>query len=303
MATTIHSYKNLTWIDVVSPTENEVDLLVEQYAIPKPVGRELLINTRRSRSDVYNSCAYLVLHFPKKEGHVGSRKTLHEIDFVIMPETLITTRYSGDRSMQEFAELFDNKTLTPDIEDVGALVHQMIEKLYGSFEYDLERIGKLLENIEEKIFSGQEKEVVHSLSLLGRELADFKKALGYHEEALEEIASSGQSFLGESFAHHLRSIIGDYRRTRHQLTGEESFFEELRQTNNSLLAIKQNEVIKTLTIIAFITFPLTLIAGIFGMNTVGAPITGHMYDFWIIIIIMATLSVLMYSFFKYRRWL
>jgi magnesium transporter len=306
MTLTTHTHKKLTWIDVVSPTKEEVDALVEQYHIPPLVGTELLTSTRRSRSDMYDSCAYIVLHFPKKE-HDVSGKTLHEIDFIVMPEVLITARYINDASLQEFVELFDTNSSTStslsEIHDVGSLVHTMIEKLYLSFEHDLERIGKALENIEGKIFADQEKKVVHSLSLLGRELADFKKALGYHEEALEEIATSGQTLLGDSFNHHMRSIIGDYRRIRHQLAGEESFFDELRQTNNSLLAIKQNEVIKTLTIMAFITFPLTLVAGIFGMNTIHAPFVGGTYDFWIIIILMAILSVSMYSFFKYRRWL
>lgn len=307
MALTTRTHKKLTWIDVVSPTTEDVDSLIFKYGIPSPVATELLVTTRRSRSDVYDSCVYLVLHFPKTE-RTGNAKTLNEIDFIIMPDVLITARYADDTALETFATYFTNDTQhvsLSEVHDVGSLVHAMIEKLYQSFELDLERIGKALESIEGKIFSGQEKRVVHSLSLLGKELADFKKALGYHGEALEEVAvsSSGQTLLGEAFNRHIRSIIGDYRRIRHQMEGEESFFEELRQTNNSLLAIKQNEVIKTLTIMAFITFPLTLIAGIFGMNTLHAPFIGSTYDFWIIIVLMAVLSVSMYSFFKYKRWL
>ncbi|QQR82603.1 magnesium transporter CorA family protein [Candidatus Campbellbacteria bacterium] len=306
MTLTTHTHKKLTWIDVVSPTRDDVATLIEHYHIPALVGAELLVSTRRSHSDMYDSCAYIVLHFPKKE-HNDNGKSLHEIDFIIMPDVLITARYTSDTSLQEFKELFDTNNATAtslsEIRDVGSLVHTMIEKLYLSFEYDLERIGKSLERIEEKIFADQEKKVVHSLSLLGRELADFKKALGYHEEAFEEIATSGQTLLGESFNRHIRSSIGDYRRIRHQLEGEESFFNELRETNNSLLSIKQNEVIKTLTVMAFITFPLTLVAGIFGMNTIHAPFVGSTYDFWIIIVLMAILSISMYSFFKHKRWL
>ncbi|MCR4274806.1 MAG: CorA family divalent cation transporter [Candidatus Campbellbacteria bacterium] len=306
MALTTHTHKNLTWIDVVSPTTDDVDSLIFKYGIPSPVATELLVNTRRSRSDVYDSCVYIVLHFPKTE-RAGNAKMLNEIDFIIMPDVLITTRYADDTALETFATYFTNDTQhvsLSEVHDVGSLMHAMTEKLYQSFELDLERIGKALESVEGKIFSGQEKKVVHSLSLLGRELADFKKALGYHGEALEEVAvsSSGQTLLGEAFNRHIRSIIGDYRRIRHQMEGEESFFEELRQTNNSLLTIKQNEVIKTLTVMAFITFPLALVAAVFGMNTSGAPFLGSTYDFWIIIGIMLVIAVLMYVFFKHKRW-
>ena len=70
-----------------------------------------------------------------------------------------------------------------------------------------------------------------------------------------------------------------------------------------MLTTKQNETIKTLTIMAFITFPLTLFSSMFGMNTEGTPIIGHQYDFWIIIAVMCTVAVFFFAFFKYKKWM
>ena len=78
---------------------------------------------------------------------------------------------------------------------------------------------------------------------------------------------------------------------------------ELRETNNSLVYTKQNEAMKVLTIMAFITFPLSLLAGIFGMNTTATPLIGSRHDFWIIISIMITATVAFFGFFKYKKWL
>ena len=78
---------------------------------------------------------------------------------------------------------------------------------------------------------------------------------------------------------------------------------ELREINNSLVSTKQNEVMKILTIMAFVTFPLSLLASIFGMNTVYLPIVGHSLDFWIIIGIMAGATICFFAFFKHNRWL
>ena len=60
---------------------------------------------------------------------------------------------------------------------------------------------------------------------------------------------------------------------------------------------------KTLTMMAFVTFPLSLIAGIFGMNTKTLPLIGIENDFWIIIGIMGFAMLLLLSFFKYKNWL
>jgi len=60
---------------------------------------------------------------------------------------------------------------------------------------------------------------------------------------------------------------------------------------------------KTLTIMAFVTFPLTLISSVFGMNTTYLPIVGVHGDFWIILGFMCTLAIVFFSYFKYKKWL
>jgi len=53
---------------------------------------------------------------------------------------------------------------------------------------------------------------------------------------------------------------------------------------------------------AFITFPLTLVASIFGMNTSFIPLVGATHDFWIVIAIMIAASLTMVAYFKHKRW-
>ena len=57
------------------------------------------------------------------------------------------------------------------------------------------------------------------------------------------------------------------------------------------------------TIMAFLTFPLSLLSSIFGMNTQAMPITGQPYDFWIIVGAMAILVVIALSYFRFKKWL
>ena len=77
--------------------------------------------------------------------------------------------------------------------------------------------------------------------------------------------------------------------------------EELRNTNSALLTTKQNEIMKLFTILAFITFPLTLFTSMFGMNTIATPIVGGTNDFWMILGIMGVVSIGFFAYFKYKR--
>ena len=63
------------------------------------------------------------------------------------------------------------------------------------------------------------------------------------------------------------------------------------------------EVMTTLTIIGAIMLPLTLIAGIFGMNIEAFDSGKGLLDLWEIVAIMLGFSVLMLSYFWRKGWM
>lgn len=299
-----HTHNTLTWIDIVSPDEDDVASLAKDFDIHRAITDELLLATRKSRIDVYDDHLYVILHFPTLTEH--GNNVVQEVDFILGKDFLITARYGEVAALSAFAHLFETETLPPSIASgthAGFLFYFLIKELYRSVEASLEEIEVHLEKIEAHIFSGHEREMVHKLSFYGRDLTDFDKTIGYHKEVLHSLANVGTRFFGEPFAFYFARLESEYARLHHQLESDHAYFAELRETNNSLLSTKQNEVMKTLTIMAFVTFPLTLVASLFGMNTIKTPIVGHPFDFWIIVGLMAILSCIMFIYFKHKEWL
>jgi Mg2+ and Co2+ transporter CorA len=66
---------------------------------------------------------------------------------------------------------------------------------------------------------------------------------------------------------------------------------------------KLTEVMTTLTIIGAIMLPLTLIAGIFGMNTELPAQLDELGGFWTIMGGMALFSIIMLSWFRRKKWI
>ena len=80
--------------------------------------------------------------------------------------------------------------------------------------------------------------------------------------------------------------------------------EALEQTNESLFSHKLNDTMRILTAFSVMVLPLTLIASIFGMNTiVGMPFMQEEYGFEIIIFLMLLVSIFSFLFFKYKKWI
>lgn len=302
---TKYTHRNVTWIDLESPTKEEVHKVMNEYSIHPTVAEELLMPTLKPKVDLYDNFIYLILHFPAFK-HTHNKQRNQEVDFVVGKNFIITTRYDTVDPLHQFSKIFEtNSILNKD--DIGAhagfVFFFMLKKLYKALEYELEYINDALETIEEDIFTGHEKEMVISLSIVSRDLLNFRQALALHKEILESFEEAGIKFFGKDFAYQARSIVDDYYKINSVINTHSDSLNELRQTNDSLLSTKQNEVMKVLTIMAFVTFPLSLIASIFGMNTDFLPIVGYKNDFWIIMTIMLTFTISIFILFKYKKWL
>jgi magnesium transporter len=77
----------------------------------------------------------------------------------------------------------------------------------------------------------------------------------------------------------------------------------LRETYNSSLSANLNETIRTLTVIATIVLPLTLITGIYGMNFKVMPELTSEYGYYYALGLIAALGGGMILYFKRKRWI
>jgi magnesium transporter len=300
-----YTYKKLTWIDLESPTRDEMLSICEEYNLPELVGDELLIPNYRSKVDKYGDLMYLILHFPILSAN-AKKSTEQEIDFVIGHDFLITTHYETIDPLNSFSRLFSKDSIMDKrvIEhNGGMLFYFMAKELYRHTERELEDLNPILKKIEEGVFQGNEKAMVELISKTNKKLLDFKQALRFHHDLLSSFEKSSVHFFGDEFKYYASAIVGEYNKTVNLLEGHIDFLRELRSTNDSLLSTKMSNIMKNLTMASFIVFPLSLIAGIFGMNAQHMPIIGANNDFWVIVAIMLVATTYMFMWFRYKKWL
>ena len=59
-----HTHKNLTWVDLSSPTLEEVREIMGRFSINPLVGEELLAPSLKPKIDLYDHYLYTILQFP-----------------------------------------------------------------------------------------------------------------------------------------------------------------------------------------------------------------------------------------------
>jgi magnesium transporter len=117
--------------------------------------------------------------------------------------------------------------------------------------------------------------------------------IGHKLDSLEDDVFEGRS---EAVVRDISNVKQDY------LDNYKEVVEALEDTNESVIAHRQNDVLRILTVFSVVLLPLTLITGFFGMN-VQFPGFDTVWAFWVIFVgMVATLGGLL-AFFRLKRWL
>jgi magnesium transporter len=296
---------NVSWIDIKEPSPKELKYLADTYNIHPLIIEELKTPTVRSRAEDYNGYIYAALHFPV----FNPKKRISEpveIDFIITPDTLISVRYADIEPLDEFIKKC--KTPAGQLRKMAMskstiyLFYHIAKEMYGFSMRQLDHMDEKIDQIEEFIFSGRQKEMLLELSLARSDVLNFLRTLRPQNTVLESLLARSESFENKARP-YIVDLLGEHHRVLNQAESYRETVEGLQTTNSSLLEHKTNEIMKILTIMAFITLPLSLVANIFSMNTSTIPLVGRPNDFWIIIGTMFTAVVFAFTYFKHKKWL
>ncbi len=303
----VYKHKKIIWMDLESPTTEEVKSVMNKYSIHSFVADELLQPTIKSKVDVYKDIIFLVLHFPVFNLSKMEYDSC-EIDFILGKDFLITAHYKTIVPLYETAKIFEAKGIIGEkisIQNSGVLFFFIIKQLYEFSWNQLDRIQYNIEKIREKMFEkkGPLYDLMRRISHIRKDMIDFRRIIYFHKEMFVSLEHSALNLFGKDYRHYLNNINGEFLKVWNLMNSHCETIQSFQETMDSLLSHRSNEIMQIFTIIAFITFPLVFLTSLFGMNTKIMPIVGIRGDFWIILGLMGLIAIGMFFFFKHKKWL
>ena len=214
-----------------------------------------------------------------------------------------------------------------------------LEEMILSYFPIIDNIGKELEQTEEDILdensssSKNNKSQLSKILFLRKKISFIERTLGMMSRAVQDfvnrhnIASNNNNEILEHYSvsdtlpikkdkqstttillnpdsiRQMRSLNDRIIYLRHDVENMHQRIISLRETYNSSLSANLNETIRTLTVIATIVLPLTLITGIYGMNFEFMPELTSEYGYYYALGLIAALGGGMILYFKRKRWI
>lgn len=300
-------HKNLTWVNITQRTKKETDYLKRIFNFHKSDLRDTLPPLQRPKLIEHLDYLFLVLLFPLYNKKTKVIKP-SEVDFFIGKDYVVSVHENNlvplkKRYRECSKDLSARKICLNDgPED---LLFEILKPLLISVFPLLTEIGHRIDKIEKKIFAVEQKEIIHQILTIKRNIVDFRKTVQNNEKVIRKLITKlPESLPSIKFNRHQIQVLKDLsREIWDYLESYTDTINALHDSHESLATYRLNQIIKTLTIFSVIVFPLTLFAALFGMNTPGMPLTEGPYSFWIIIIFMGIATFGMFYYFKHKKWI
>ena len=301
-----YEYQGGVWVDLEKPSENEIREIAKEFSIDERIEKEMLSPTPAPIVIDGNSHALVEFHFPAK-GAESNETENQEIDFIVGKNFIITVRYEVIAPIHYLKKLFETRVLVTghEIITTDVMLEILFAHLYAAVYDHTNHLSNCLDRIEKEMFNGNERNTVRRISDISRAFLHLEASLANQEEPLNRFLHTHtlRDFFGKSFIERIERILADRAQTMRLVKTYRAVAIEMRETNSSLLESRQNEIMKTLTVVTFIFLPLELTTFIFSMPLLGMPLEQNPNAFWIIIGIMVALGITITLFLVRKRWL
>ena len=297
--------KGTAWLDILKP-DDEIKEWLEGIGID-----ELAIE------DIFGHASDTVQRF---DGHrfvvvrardADNRLDTEPIAIILRDNMMITVRGTRIPALDVFSRRL--KTADDDEIAIGVdfLLYELLDSIADDWTPILSEYSNRLDDLEYRVFdpSRAYDGLLEGLHDLKRLLREATKSIESLQSACLRLLKSGERLINESclvFFTDLQQLSNTLvKRCAAYSAGATSTRDTYLSHVNMSLArsnAKLTEVMTTLTIIGAIMLPLTLIAGIFGMNTELPAELDEIGGFWTIMAGMAIFSLLMLTWFRRKDW-
>ena len=295
----IYRNDHCEWIDVEAPTEEDLNFLHDRYEINTLLLEDTIDPNHLPKFEQ----DHLVKFFLMRENTELERANLNTISDIstklgifLVKDVIITVHRMKNRSIYEFKKEIKGSENTEINSEKIAL--NLALKVMKSFDDESKNLMETMDNIENEIFL---KNTNNSNQI--RRLYHLKRKSGLNARILNVSSDWIDKFkllkLDDAEITDLKDkhkdVITDFEHLNAQVTNLISMFLAMSDQ-------KANQVMKVLAIYSMYFFPITFIAGIYGMNFDNMPELHQPLGYFLTLGLMGFISLLTFIFVRKKRW-
>jgi len=285
------------WIQVTCPTEEDQQMLEEEYKIPDYFLSDISDTDERARYEYDDGWMLIILRIPYvKEIRSRTPYTTVPLGIIHKRDVTITVCYYETNMMIDFVS-FQQKRGTGFTHYVDMIFRLFLSSAVWYLKR-LKQISMLIDKAKRNLDREVNNESLIGLSRLQDSLTYFNTSIRGNETLLSKLKFKLQ--IDELDADLIEDVNIEMTQARETTNIYSNILESTMDTYQSIINNNMNTIMRTLTSVTIILMLPTLVASFFGMNLVNG-MENSPIGFVVAIIISVLISVISLLVFRHKR--
>ena len=285
------------WIQVTCPTEEDQQMLEEEYKIPDYFLSDISDTDERARYEYDDGWMLIILRIPYvKEIRSRTPYTTVPLGIIHKRDVTITVCFYETNMMIDFVSFQQKRGV--GFTDYVDMIFRLFLSSAVWYLKRLKQISMLIDKAKHNLDREVNNESLIGLSRLQDSLTYFNTSIRGNETLLSKLKFKLQ--IDELDADLIEDVNIEMTQARETTNIYSNILESTMDTYQSIINNNMNTIMRTLTSVTIILMLPTLVASFFGMNLVNG-MENSPIGFVVAIIISVLISVISLLVFRHKR--
>jgi len=289
------------WLDILNPGESEKDFLLNKLRF-HPLAVEDCFADPVDRAEHYETHRFVVLKARDADSELDTEYLL----IFLTENLLVTVRNTAIPSIERFRSRYHSRRQKWLERGPEFLLYELLDSVADDWMDILSTYSDKLDTLEDRVFDPNNRysDILESLHQIKQDLREIQKSIIPLQNIVSRLLRPDEEFISEVNYLYFRDLADVIKGLVLRAENYSSGAASTRDTYLSQVSVRLSEsnaqlseVMTTLTVIGSIMLPLSLIAGIAGMNI------GSDFNFQQIILFMASFTIVMLFYFYRKGWI
>lgn len=280
----------LCWVDMVSPTDGEVEKVAAKTGIPEDMIKAALDEEERARTEFDEGCSLFVVDCPIiEESDAGDSYSTLPLAVIYNKNCVMTVCLKGNPVLKDF---ITGRAKVKCDDPVQFILSFMLGNA-KRFLYCLKQIDRRSQRVQAELGTKLKNDDILQLLELENSLVYFSTSLNSNFKVHEKLAKVGQVAAREDYADVYDDLVIECNQAIEMCKIYKDTLTVSMDAYGSVISNNANDSMKKLTVITILLAIPTMIAGFWGMNmpVPGQAFNGETSTIWFWVVIAATLAV------------
>jgi magnesium transporter len=299
---------NVVWVDIRGENPDHIpeikDVLLNTFKFHYLTVEDCLETRNQPKIEAFPDFFYFIVHGVKPDETSPTNFVTKELDGYLGQNFVVTFHIERFRSIKNIKQQVRSSTFACQ-RGAAYLLHQILDNVVDYYMPLIDEYDEVIEALEERVLKMNRgsSAMLEEIMDIRRSVARMRRISTRQLEVLYRMAHGEFPQVPENVLPFFRDVHDHLQRISDLTEGYRDLISGLMEIHFSVVANRTNDVMKTLAVVSAIILPLTLIAGIYGMNFEYMPELHSRNGYYFTLAIMLIITAVLLVYFWRRGWI